>query len=313
VSAFLYLKFENVEMNKFNLGFVFPFVFLVAQGSWADEYIVTDGPVGLTYQEMEYAVSQWTDQMRGVAVQDEGDRLELVNLVLANRKIALEAEKIAKEAGEQEYYKYMEGLQAYQRDYALRAYRDAIELPDFSELAKERYVVGKEKNAKVPERRISSHILFAAPPGMDRKEIKIKAQEVLDELRAGADFEAYVEQYSQDPGSRKKKGKFDRWMKFGELGVSPPYSEGLFTIENVGEYSELVQTQFGVHIIRLDGIQEASYKSFEEVKDAIVAELEAEYVKLEMKDRVASFNMTDAAVVDDEAIQQILAPYTAAE
>ncbi len=68
-----------------------------------------------------------------------------------------------------------------------------------------------------------------------------------------------------------------------------------------------MQTQFGVHIIRLDGIREKSYKPFEEVKETIVAEMRAEYQRLALKDYVAQFNMTDEATVDMDAVNAVLA------
>ena len=41
-------------------------------------------------------------------------------------------------------------------------------------------------------------------------------------LRAGADFEEMVLAHSNDPGSKTKKGKFDKWMQMGEVGVAGP-------------------------------------------------------------------------------------------
>ncbi len=87
----------------------------------------------------------------------------------------------------------------------------------------------------------------------------------------------------------------------------------MFTIENVGDYADLVTTQFGLHIIRLDGIQEKGYKTFEEVESTIVEKLESEYVQLAMKDYLTQFHISDDAVIDNEAIDRILEPYASQE
>ncbi len=274
--------------------------------------VVQDGEFALSESELTYLVSRWTKQMRDSAIQDAGDRLELLNLSLANKKIAPEAEKIA-EQDPDVTWEYRLGLEAYQRDFALRWYRDQVEVPDFTDLAQEQYNLKRDKYALIPERRISSHILFSAPPGTPRQELLVEAQGVLDQLREGADFVEMVTLHSGEPGAAEKQGKFDRWLKFGEIGVTPPYTEGLFTIENVGDYSELVQTEFGIHIIRLDGIQEQGYKPFDEVKDDIVKELEAEYIQLAMKDYVGQFNISDDAVIDNDAVDAVLAPYAKQE
>ncbi|WP_188109572.1 peptidylprolyl isomerase [Pseudohalioglobus sediminis] len=277
-----------------------------------EQVVVKDGNTTLTFEEFADTVTRWTPQMREAAIADEGDRLELINLALANKKLAEEADDYIAE-NPQFKMEYLNGLRAYQRDFMLRKVSASIEMPDFAELAEEQYTVKKDKYALIPERRISSHILFSSPPGVPRDNLMVEAQEVLDQLRAGANFREMVNLHSDEPGAAQKGGKFNRWIRFGEQGVSPRYSEGLFSIENVGEYSELVNSEFGIHIIRLDGIQEKSYKSFEEVKGNMIKELEDEYRRLAMKDFVAQFQMSEGTVIDNEAIQAILEPYTAQE
>ena len=180
-------------------------------------------------------------------------------------------------------------------------------------LAEERYETQKDKYALVKERRISSQILIKSPPGVPREPALAEANEVLKQLRAGADFQEMVKEHSDEPGAVQKKGKFDRWVTYGQVGVEPRYTEGLFSIAKVGEYSEPVQSQFGVHIIRLDGIKPKFYQPFEKVKDKIEQDLANEYVRLAMKDYITRFNMGKDAVVDDEAVKAILKPYAEAQ
>jgi hypothetical protein len=274
--------------------------------------VLEDGGVSISYDELAYLVAGWTPQMRESAIQDPGDRLELINLALANKRVAMQAEKMVDEHPEL-YWKYVTGLWGYQRNFVLAQQRELIEVPDFTELAREEYRVNKEKIAVNPEKRLSSHILFAAPPGIPRDDILVEAQAVLDEIRNGASFEEMVEQHSDEPNAAAKKGLFNYWMTYGDGKVSPPYSEALFKIEKVGEYSELTQTQFGVHIIRLDGIEEKTYKPFEEVAPQLIEAHEREYRSLAMKDFLAQFHISEDAVIDLDAVEKILAPYTAAE
>lgn len=283
-------------------------LFLVAAAAADDAVVVKDDDTVLTYDEMAYAVTRWTPQMREAAIRDEGDRLELINLVLANRKVADYAQDYVAERPElQQEFDY--ALSTFKRNYVIQKVESELEMPDFTALAQERYATLKDQIAVNPEQRISSHILFAAPPGMPRDEVTVRAQEVLDQLRAGADFEEMVAKYSQEPGAAEKKGKFDRWVSYGEIGVSPRYSQGLFSIDKVGEYSEIVNSEFGLHIIRLDGIQEQTYKPFEEVRGQIEKELADEYRRLALKDFVAQFNMGEDVIIDAAAMEAILAPY----
>ena len=276
--------------------------------------VVEDGGFGLSYDELEYIVQQWTPQMQQSAADDVGDRLELLNVALANKKLAREAEKLSPDADSEAYWQYVFMIRGAQRNFILGEVAKNLEVPDMTVLAEERYQTQKEKYALVPEHRTSSHILFACAPGAcSRVEAKAKAQVVLDKLRAGADFAEMVHEYSGDPGTRAKDGKFDKWMFLGEQGVTPRYSGGLFEIEEVGQYSDLVSTEFGVHIIRLDGIEEPYFKPYEEVKGAIIADLELEYRKLAMKDYLRDFNITDDAFIDGDAMEKIFSPYGTAE
>ncbi len=70
-----------------------------------------------------------------------------------------------------------------------------------------------------------------------------------------------------------------------------------------------MQTQFGVHIIRLDGIQEAYFKTFDEVQAQIVADLESEYRQLAMKDYLVSLQLSDQAYIDGDAMDKLFEPY----
>ena len=274
--------------------------------------VLEDGGVSISYDELAYLVAGWTPQMRESAIQDPGDRLELINLALANKRVAMQAEKMVDEHPEL-YWKYVTGLWGYQRNFVLAQQRELIEVPDFTELAREEYRVNREKIAVNPEKRLSSHILFAAQPGVPRDEILVEAQAVLDTLRSGANFEEMVAEHSDEPNAAAKKGLFNYWMTFGDQKVSPPYSKALFEIEKVGDYSELTQTQFGVHIIRLDGIEEKTYRPFEEVKSQLIEASEKEYRSLAMKDFLSRFHISEDAVIDMDAVERILAPYKTAE
>ena len=97
-----------------------------------------------------------------------------------------------------------------------------------------------------------------------------KAEELAKRARAGEDFATLAQQNSDDPGSKSAGG--DLGWSTREAYV-PAFADALFGIKQQGEIRGPVKTQFGYHVIRLDGIEAPAQRSFEEVR----AELETQY------------------------------------
>jgi len=125
----------------------------------------------------------------------------------------------------------------------------------------------KEKSRfSVPEKRHARHILIT---GKDDAAALKQAEDVLAQAKAGKDFAALAQQYSQDPGSAKNGGDLG-WAERGSFVA--PFADALFGM-SIGEIRGPVKTQFGYHIIRLDEIQAAKGKSFEEARPELDAQL----------------------------------------
>ena len=287
---------------------------LVAWPLAAEQYVVEDDGVGLTREELEYVVKLWTADMQQAAVQDAGDRIELINMALANKKLAALAASVPPEDNPEAYWKQLFVIRTIQSQYVVDHYLNTIEVPDMSALAAERYLTEKDKYALVPEERYSSHILLLCAPGAcDRDARRLEAQKILEELNAGADVRELATKYSEYPGSKDEGGQFDRWLKNGEAQVDISYSSTVFNIEKVGSHSEVVDSRFGLHIIRLDDLRAAYYKPYDEVKEAIIASLRKEYIQLSAQEFDASYRLTDKAYIDNAAVQEIMAPYRQAD
>ncbi len=276
--------------------------------AWS-QVVIEDEGVTISQQELEQLVRRWTPQMREAAAVDVGDRLELINVALVGKKIALEGDKLSAEKDGDVYWDYTLKVRKAKQDIVMRNFLANLVIPDMTELSKERYENQKDRIAKVPEVRTSSHILFKCGIGKcNRAELRPRVSKVFDELKAGADFTAMVHKYSEDPATKAKDGKFDRWLKMDSPGVSPPYIIGLFEIEKVGGYS-MLETQFGIHIVRLDGIKESSYLPYEDVKDQLIKSLENEYKALSAKAYNRSFQISDKAFIDGKALDAMFKQY----
>jgi len=280
-------------------------LFAIVQSAFA-QTVLEDNGVSVSAAELEFIVSGMPEQMQRAGANDLGDRLELLNKVIVLKNMAAAADNIAPGP---ESWALSQKLLIVKREFILDNFIANAKVPDMSALSAERYTTQPRKHALVPEKRLSSQILFICTPPCSREQTVEEAQAVLDELRAGADFSALVQVHSDDPGTKAKGGKVDSWITYGDKRVPPTYSEGLFNIASIGGYSELVGTDFGIHILRYDAVQQEHLLPYEEVKDQIVADLEAEYRKLSILEFLAQFNMTDDVVIDGDAMEVLFAPY----
>lgn len=118
------------------------------------------------------------------------------------------------------------------------------------------------------ERVRASHILIRVPEGGDaaaKDQARARAAEILKEVKAGRDFAALAKEHSQDPGSAPSGGELGAFERGQMVG---PFEEAAFSLP-AGQTSELVETQFGFHIIKVAEKQAARAIPLEEVRTQV--------------------------------------------
>ncbi len=124
-----------------------------------------------------------------------------------------------------------------------------------------------------PEQRSASHILVAADKNADaatRAKAKAKAEALFATLqKSPTRFAELARAESQDPGSAAQDGSLG---SFGRGMMVKPFEDAVFAMKP-NEIRGPVESDFGYHIIRLDGIQAAQAAPLAEVRGAIVDEL----------------------------------------
>lgn len=123
-----------------------------------------------------------------------------------------------------------------------------------------------------PETRHARHILIAVDDPAREEESAARARQLYEQIRGGADFAALAREHSADSASAANGG--DLGWATRETYVQA-FADKLFSMQ-VGEVSEPVKTEFGYHIIKLEGIRPATGRSFEEVRGEILAQLRNE-------------------------------------
>src|SRR5262249_8689545 len=77
---------------------------------------------------------------------------------------------------------------------------------------------------------------------------KQKIKDLLARVRNGEDFAALASAYSDDPGSADQGGDLG-WVTRGEM--DPDFEAAAFSLKQPNEISDVVESQFGFHIIQL--------------------------------------------------------------
>jgi peptidyl-prolyl cis-trans isomerase D len=130
-----------------------------------------------------------------------------------------------------------------------------------------------------PEQVRASHILLKTE-GKDDAAVKAKAEEILKQARAGADFADLAKKNSEDDASAKNGGDLDY---FGRGRMVPEFDAAVFAMAP-GQISDLVKTQYGYHIIKLVDKKTATTRTLAEVRQQITDQLAYERAQAQAAD-----------------------------
>jgi peptidyl-prolyl cis-trans isomerase D len=143
-----------------------------------------------------------------------------------------------------------------------------------------------------PEQRQASHILLSYKPNAtdaDKAKVRAKADQVLAEVRKSpGSFAALAKKYSEDPGSAPKGGDLG-WFARGMM--VPQFEDAAFRMKP-NEISGLVESEFGLHIIKLTGVKPGKKRPLEEVRPEIERELKRQAAQRRYPEAAESFSNT---------------------
>ncbi len=131
-----------------------------------------------------------------------------------------------------------------------------------------------------PEQIRASHILLKTT-GKDEAAVRARAEGLLKQARAGADFAQLATKNSEDEGTAAKGGDLDY---FGRGRMVPEFDEGAFALKQPGEISDLIKTQYGFHIIKLVERKPGLTRSLDEVRQQLTDQLSTERVQAQAAD-----------------------------
>jgi peptidyl-prolyl cis-trans isomerase D len=151
-------------------------------------------------------------------------------------------------------------------------------LPDFEKAAKvtdaqlQQLYTSNLDTYRVPERVHVRHILLMTQgkSPAEKAQLKSKADDLLNQLKKGADFADLAKKNSQDPGSSAKGGDLG-WIVRGQ--TVPQFEQAAFS-QKPNDLSGVVESSFGYHIIQVLDHQAAHLQTLDEVKPQLLAQMQ---------------------------------------
>ncbi len=149
----------------------------------------------------------------------------------------------------------------------------AIQIPDTQA---ESYYNSHKDQYRTPERVQARHILIKTT-GKSKEEaaqLKTKADDLLKQIKGGADFAKVAEKNSEDPGSAAKGGDLG-WIVRGQMVKN--FEDTVFSLKPK-DISDVITTEYGFHIIQVMAKEPARLRTIDEVRPEIVGNLRNQQV-----------------------------------
>lgn len=154
------------------------------------------------------------------------------------------------------------------------------------------------------EERRASHILIKADkdaPAAERQKARAKAEALLEQLRKSpGQFAELAKKNSDDPGSAERGGDLDF---FGRGAMVKPFEDAVFAMKP-GEIGNVVDSDFGYHIIQLTGVRGGEKRPFEQVRAEIEAEVKKQLAQRRFAEAAEQF--TNTVYEQPESLQPVI-------
>ena len=215
------------------------------------------------------------------------EKVELSFVKISSADLLGEVSVDAKEAEEyynshQEAFRQPERVKFAYVAYPAKQFEAGVEIPMSDVEAF--YNDHKEDRFTTPPRVHARHILFSLPPDAteeDKTKIRATANEVLAKARAGEDFAKLAGTHSQDSATAQQGGDLGF---FSRGRMVKPFEEAAFAL-SAGGISNLVESPFGLHIIKVEANEAEKVRPLQEIEADIRQELLKEHAQAQAEVR----------------------------
>jgi peptidyl-prolyl cis-trans isomerase C len=259
--------------------------------------LVTIDGEKVTLNEFNKALDKIPMNMKMLVASESGKRTYLDNLI--TKKLLLREAKKEKIDTDKEFLERLDEIRDQLLMESLLKKKLTIEGKVTDEDLKKYYDAHKEEFKKEGEIN-TRHILVKTED---------EAKQVLARVQKGEDFVELAKRYSIDPNAKTSGGE----IGFHPRGsLVPEYEAQALKLKKVGQVSGIVKTQFGYHIIRLEGVKPPTYVAFDEVKEFIKQKIGQEKQKELFEKYVQDLKKSAKITIDEQLLKTEEKPGTAA-
>ncbi len=155
---------------------------------------------------------------------------------------------------------------------------ERVKVPDLELAARERYQTSQQQLTQ-PEKISAYHIIITTQK-RSRAEAIARIEEARKRALAGEDFVKLVREYTEDPSARRNDGYLGFFPK---EQMDPAFAKAAFALSKKGEISDVVESQFGFHVIQFQDRTPARVTPFEEMRAQYIEDAERTYRDFELR------------------------------
>jgi len=234
-----------------------------------DTVVASRGGAVVTMLDVDAALLNVPKRLRANVMNNPKRIEELIERLLINRQVALEAKAAKLDQGAVYARASQQQEERLLTELRMADLRANFDIGNVQELARERYMVNPDAYA-IPGSTNARHVLIETKD-RSNEEARELAEAVRAKAVAGEDFIALVKQYSDDSTKASSDGLV---LGADSDSMADAFAEAVKKLAKPGDISPVTKTPFGYHVISLVARVPARPRSFEEVQDRIVAEIE---------------------------------------
>jgi len=269
--------------------------------------LIQDGNLSISKQEALIMLEDMTPSQRKRMLSNMDKFQGLLIDFLIIKKKAVAAKKLEIDQQKLTQWKIKKAKNRILANQLITQYREKVSVPDnINLLAKEYYDTHPEEHL-IEEKVKVAHILLSTRKVTEtdaKAEKRRKLQDIIKQIKKGEiTFEEAAKKYSDDTGSAKSGGIINYFTR-GKM--VKPFEEAAFNLTKKNDLTDIVESQFGYHVIKLiDHVAKAT-QPYAEVKEQLIRKEKSKYIKSKVKTYSDTFRVNKDTIIYQKAIQDLI-------